>query len=127
VTCTITAAARRHASAAQRGLHYDQPAFEFSFGGSFEELVYFLLHLLPDLLPSAFLAYRAWDILDVDKVGLQYRSAEIGPRAALSAFSWHGTILLSFFTFPNISLLIRAGMFVPGYLNSIVMTSASAK
>ena len=44
-------------------LHYNRPVLEFSFDRAFEELIYFLLNLLADLFPAAFLADRARDVL----------------------------------------------------------------
>lgn len=35
-------------------LHNNHPVLEFSFGGAFEELIYFLLNSLADLFPAAF-------------------------------------------------------------------------
>jgi hypothetical protein len=55
-------------------LHHDNTAFEFSFDCAFEKLVDCFLNQLSDLLVSAFLAYRAGDILDFQEVGLDCRS-----------------------------------------------------
>lgn len=76
-------------------LDHHYMAFEFSFGRAFDKLINFFLNLLADLLVSTFLAYPARDILDLNKVGLHDRSAQISPRCALWAFPWHGFDLTS--------------------------------
>ena len=70
-------------------LHYDYAGLEFSFSRAFKKLVNLFLNLLTNLLLSTFLAYRTWDILDFNEVGLHCHSAQISPRAALSALPWH--------------------------------------
>lgn len=55
-------------------LHHDHARFELSFGRAFEKFIDFVLKQLCDLLVSAFLAYRARDILDFNKLGLYCRS-----------------------------------------------------
>ena len=70
-------------------LHHDYTGLEFSFSHAFKKLVNFFLNLLTNLLQSTFLAYRARDILDFNELGLHCRSAQISPRAALSALPWH--------------------------------------
>jgi hypothetical protein len=71
-------------------LHYNEPGLQCSFGGAFEKLVNFSLSLLADLLMSTFLAHRARDILDLNRIFVDRRPAQISPRAALSAFPGHG-------------------------------------
>ena len=55
-------------------LHHHHVRFELSFGCAVENLIDFLLNQLSDLLVSALLAYRAWDILYFKQVGLYSRS-----------------------------------------------------
>ena len=55
-------------------LHHHHVRFELSLGCAVENLIDFLLNQLSDLLVSALLAYRAWDILDFKQVGLYSRS-----------------------------------------------------
>jgi hypothetical protein len=57
------------------GLHHDDAAFEFSFAGAFEKPINTFLNPLSDLFLAAFLAYRAWDILDFKEIGLHSGSA----------------------------------------------------
>ena len=74
-------------------LHYDDAAFEFSFGRAVEQLVDFLLNLLTDLLLAAFLANRAGDVLNLDKVGLYRRPGQVHWRSTLWASAGHGLAL----------------------------------
>ena len=71
-------------------LHYDEAGLQFSFGGAFEKLVDLFLSLLPDLFISTLMAYRARDILDLNRIFVDSRPAQIKPRAALWAFPRHG-------------------------------------
>ena len=70
---TSTASVSPHLDASST-LHHHHVRFELSFGCAVENLIDFLLNQLSDLLVSAFLAYRAWDILDFKQVGLYCRS-----------------------------------------------------
>ena len=60
-------------------LHHHHARFEFSFGCAFEELVYFALNQLSDLLLPTLLANRAGDILDFNEIGVYCRSGQISP------------------------------------------------
>jgi hypothetical protein len=51
-------------------LHQAHACFEFSFGRAVEQLIDLFLDPLTDLLLTAFLAYRAGNILDFKEVGL---------------------------------------------------------
>jgi hypothetical protein len=53
-----------------RHLHNDYAVFEHSFDCSLVKLIDFFLSYLSDLLVAAFVASRARDILDFNKVGL---------------------------------------------------------
>jgi hypothetical protein len=55
-------------------LHHHHAGFELAFGRAFEKLIDFFLVQLSDLLVSTLLTYRAWNILDFDKLGLYGRS-----------------------------------------------------
>jgi hypothetical protein len=71
-------------------LEHHQAGFELSFGGAFEKLIDLFLSLLAELLMSTLMAYRARDILDLNRIFVDRRPAQISPRAALSAFPRHG-------------------------------------
>jgi len=70
---TSTASLSPHLDASST-LHHHHVRFELSFGCAIENLIDFLLNQLSDLLVSALLAYRAWDVLDFKKIGLYSRS-----------------------------------------------------
>jgi len=70
-------------------LHHHHVRFELSFGCAVENLIDFFLNRLRDLFLSAFLAYRAWDILDFKQVGPYCRSGQISPRSTLWTFPRH--------------------------------------
>jgi hypothetical protein len=60
-------------------LDYNEPGPQFSFGGAFEKLVDLFLSLLANLLVSTFLTHRARDILDLDRIFVDRRPAQISP------------------------------------------------
>ena len=66
---TSTASVSPHLDASST-LHHHHVRFELSFGCAVENLIDFFLNRLRDLFLSAFLAYRAGDILDFKQVGL---------------------------------------------------------